>query len=343
MTPVTISSGQASGDGPVSGDGPADRGVVLRDPLPWRDTRQLAQTAEETGYGSVFVPEIAGREAFSTLSGFALSTSRVGLGTGVVTVWSRNPVTAAMAAATVHDLSGGRMILGLGAGSAPSPGGSIVDLVRDYVGIVREVLSGRPVPPSQRWTIDGFQLGLELAGGPPPVWLGALGDRMIRLAGAVADGVILNWCTPARVTEAVRLVAEGAGEAGRDPAAVTVAVYVRACLGIEEAIALDALKPMAGLYAASPHYLRQFERMGLGEEAAVAAKASRAGRPGDVPDHFVRALCVTGGRREALARLDALREAGAGLVLVYPVPALDAFSSLLGTILTAAPSPSVER
>src|SRR6266496_2633952 len=88
-------------EGPVVGR----TGVVLRDPLPWHDLVETVEAAEETGYEAVFVPEIAGREAFSTLAGFALATSRIILGTGVVTIPSRSPVTTAMAAATVHDLS----------------------------------------------------------------------------------------------------------------------------------------------------------------------------------------------------------------------------------------------
>jgi 5,10-methylenetetrahydromethanopterin reductase len=322
--------------------------VVLRDPLPWPELRIIVETVEETGYEAVFVPEISAREAFSTLTGFAPCTTRLRLGTGVVTVWSRDPATTAMGAATIHDLSGGRLILGLGAGTRPPgrqdlSGASIIEVVGDYVRLVRQILSGQPVGPDERFGKDGFELGLDLPTGPPPIWLGALGDRMIELAGRVADGVILNWCTPERVAEAVTLVARGAEEAGRDPDAVTVSVYLRACLGVEDDVALEALKPMAGQYAAIPHYLRQFERMGVGEGAAAAAKAHEAGRPDGVPDDFVRAVAVTGGRKEATARFDAFGEAGADLVLWYPVAALEPFSSVLGTILAAAPSPSVER
>src|SRR5205814_830094 len=162
-------------------------------------------TAEETGYEAVFVPEIDGREAFSVLTGFAGVTSRVSLGTGVVTVWTRHPATAAMAAGTVHDVSGGRMILGIGAGSPTGPG------------------------------------------------------------------------------------------AGRDPGSVTVAVYVRACLGVEDDVALPPLRAMTGLYASIPHYRKQLEAVGLGQDAAIAAKAVGDGRPQDVPEHLVRALTVLGG------------------------------------------------
>jgi 5,10-methylenetetrahydromethanopterin reductase len=321
-------------------------GVVLRDPLAWHDVVEIVEAAEDTGYEAVFVPEIAGREAFSTLAGFAVSTSRMGLGTGVVTVSSRSPTTTAMAAATVHDLSAGRMILGIGTGDtralARVPAG-VLELTRRYVQVVREALSGHAVQAEDLFSVGGFRLALSSEYDPPPVWLGALGDRMIRLAAEVADGVLLNWCTPERVAAARRLIEEGAERAGRSPAEVTVAVYVRACLGLEEPVALEALREMTGLYASFPNYRRQFELMGLGQEASLAAKASTGGRLRDVPESLVRTLTVTGGRAEALARFEAFRDAGADLVLCYPVAALEPLSSVLGTVLAAAPSPALER
>jgi alkanesulfonate monooxygenase SsuD/methylene tetrahydromethanopterin reductase-like flavin-dependent oxidoreductase (luciferase family) len=138
------------------------------------------------------------------------------------------------------------------------------------------------------------------------------------------------------------LVTEAAGRAGRDPASVTVAVYVRSCLGLEETAAMEALKEMTGRYAAIPHYRRQFEAMGLSEEATLGARAFQAGRADQVPERLVRAVAVTGSRRDALRRFAAYREAGADVVICYPVIALDPFSSLLGTVLGAAPSPSLE-
>ena len=72
-------------------------GVVLRDPLPWPEEIQIVETAEATGYRAVFVPEIAAREAFTTLTGFGSATERVLLGTGVATMWARTPAITAMA------------------------------------------------------------------------------------------------------------------------------------------------------------------------------------------------------------------------------------------------------
>jgi 5,10-methylenetetrahydromethanopterin reductase len=296
-------------------------GVVLRDPLPWSELLQVAAAAEDTAYDALFVPEIDAREAFGTLAGLAARTSRIRLGTGVVPIRSRSPETTARAAATVQDLSGGRLILGIGAGNRGR-----LELVRDYVRKVRST-----------------ELAFRPEGGQAPIWLGALGDRMIGLAGEVADGVILNWCTPERVGEARRILDRAAEEAGRGPGSATVAVYVRACLGVEEPLAMEALRAMTGQYAAVPQYQRQLQRMALGEEGSLAAKAHRAGRPDDVPDGLVRTLAVVGGRSEALARFEAYHDAGADLVLCYPVAALDPFSSILGTILAAAPSPALER
>jgi 5,10-methylenetetrahydromethanopterin reductase len=252
-----------------------------------------------------------------------------------------------MAAATVHDVSGGRMILGVGAGSpesgqvpAPLPP---VRLTEAFVHVVRQVLDGRPVEGDEVFGSNGFRLGLRIPQPPPPIWLAALGDRMTALGGRVADGVLLNWCTPERVLAARRTLAEAADRAGRDPAAITVAVYVRACLGAEEDVAVGALRGMTGLYASIPHYLAQLEALGLGGEGRAAAAAHAAGRPQDVPASLVRTLTVIGGRAEAMARFEAFREAGADLILCYPVAALEPFSSILGTVLAAAPTPAVER
>lgn len=306
--------------------------MALRDALPWHDLIQAVQSAEQTGYSALFLPEITGRETFATLAGIATAVPRLLLASGVVPASSRTAQTTAMAAATVQDLSGGRMVLGIGSG--PSEPGAL-DRLRAYVVAVRRLLAG------ERVEIDGeAAIRLSLAPrDPPPVWIAALGPRAMRLGGEVADGVLLNWCTPERVAYARERVAEGASDAGRDPAKVTVAVYVRACVGEREA-ALSALKAAAGQYASYPAYRRQLDAVGLGEEAATAAAAHASRRPGEVPEALVRALCIEGEVREARVRLESYREAGADLPVVYPVPALEPLSSILGTLFALAPAPA---
>jgi alkanesulfonate monooxygenase SsuD/methylene tetrahydromethanopterin reductase-like flavin-dependent oxidoreductase (luciferase family) len=308
-------------------------GVALREPLPWHDLLQVVEMAEETAYEVVLVPEIRGREAFATLVGFAGATARIRLGPGVVPITSRAPTLTAMGAATVHEASEGRFVLGLGSGRARS---GAVELVREYVRQVRASLRGEVVSSGGPFPVEGFRLRIDPGPAPVPVWLAALGPRMVALAGEVGDGVILNWCTPDRVATAREELARGAERSGRNPAELTVAVYVRACLGHEEGHALEALAPAAAEYAGFPSYARQFEAMGLGEAAgAAAAGDSRGG------EELARALCVWGSRSESLSRLGDWRDAGADLVVVYPVPAREPLSSILGTVLAAAPSPAV--
>jgi 5,10-methylenetetrahydromethanopterin reductase len=206
-------------------------------------------------------------------------------------------------------------------------------------------VSGEPVTGGSAgdpFRAEGFRSSLRAETPPPPIWLAALGDRMMALAGRMADGVLLNWCPPERVASARSVLDEAAEGAGRDRSEVMVAVYVRACLGVEEEHALPPLQAMTGLYASIPHYRRQMEAVGLGDEAEAAARAFAADRPQDVPVDLVRALTIVGGREEALRRFDAYRRAGADLVLLYPVAALDPFSSVLGTVMAAAPEPAVE-
>lgn len=320
------------------GDDEPDRtGIALRgEPLGWHDLLQVVETAEETGYEAVFVPEIAHREAFASLTGFAAHTSRVRLGSGVAPMTFRDPRATAMAAATLHEISGGRFILGLGSGRVED---RPIELTVSYLEAVRKLLGGDTV------RLGGDAAVLENAPGARaiPIYLAALGPRMVELAGRAADGVLLNWCTPERVARAREELARGAERAGRDPREITVAVYVRACLGHEDDQAIPVLRQAVAEYAAKPHYRRQLEAVGLGEEAAAAAKAFEADDPQSVPEALVDAVSVHGSRDRALARFGAYRDAGADLVVAYPVPAMEALSSMMGTVLAAAPAPRVER
>jgi 5,10-methylenetetrahydromethanopterin reductase len=276
--------------------------------LPFEDLAQAVSVAEETGYGAVFVPDHGVWDPFALLASIARQTSRLRLATGVVTMTSRSPEVMGAAAATLDQVSAGRAILGVGSGRERR-----VERVASYLD---ELLDHRP---------DDL-----------PLYLAALGDRMLQLASRRADAVLLNWCTPGRVTRARQQVDR------TKPGGVTVAVYVRACLGHEDEHALAALQEAVGMYAAIPVYRRQLEAEGLGGQAAAAAETAGRGDPSGVPEELVDALCVRGGRDEALARLDEYRAAGADLVVVYPVTAQEPVSSLMGTIMAAAPDPAVE-
>jgi len=312
---------------------PRGTGFALRDPLPWDAFAGIARSGELLGYTGVFLPEIAGRDALAALAGLAGETRELLLCTGVVPMDARQTMVTAMGAATVHERSGGRLILGLGTG--PSGPGAL-DRLRERVHALRSVFAGETVE------VDGERERLTLdPGSRVPVWIAALGPRAMRLAGEIADGVLLNWCPPERVAFARARISEGAAASGRDPAEVTVAVYVRACVAQDENAALAALRAAAAQYAAYPAYARQLESVGLGAEAERATSAHRTGSTGEVPERLVRELCLLGGRRETRRRLEAYREAGAHLPIVYPVPVGEPAPSILGTLLALAPSDRV--
>ena len=306
---------------------PSGTAFALRDPLPWDDLAAIVRAAENAGYSALFLPEISGRDALVTLGALAAESRHLGLGAGVLPMRSRTVMLTAMAAAPVHERSGGRLILGVGTGGVAT---GALDRLRAYVEALRRLLDGETVELADR--------ARELSLVPKarvPIWISALGPRAMRLAGEIADGVILNWCPPRRVAFAADRIREGAERAGRDPREVAISVYVRSWVGHGEAEAWPALKRDTAQYASYPAYARQFEQVGLGAEAAEAARALRAGRLEGVPETLVRAACAIGD--EATARIEEYREAGAQLPVVYPVATSDAAASIESTLSALAP------
>ena len=266
---------------------PVGTAFTIRDPLPWPEVVGIAREGEGLGYAAVFLPETGARDTLVTLMGIAGETEELLLGTGVIPMPARTARLAAMAAATVQERSGGRHILGVGTGRA-APGA--LGRLRDHVEEIRELVGG---------SAPGAALRLPLPA-PIPIWIAALGPRAVRLAGEIGDGVLLNWCTPDRVAEARDAIRAAAGEAARDPDAVTIAVYVRASFSGR---ADEALLAAASEYASYPAYARQFEAMGIEPS----------------PEAIVDAVCLRGDPDRARARLEAYRKAGADLPVVYPV------------------------
>lgn len=306
-------------------------GFALRDVRPWAGLIAAVRDGELAGYEHLFLPEIpGGRDAMTTLAALAADAPGLRLGTGVLPMTERSPLATAMAAATLQERSGGRFVLGLGAGAAVN---GALERLRAHVIVVRRLVAG------ERVEVDGRARTLSAPPDPPPpIWLAALGPRAVRLAGEIADGVLLNWCTPERVVAARIELADGAREAGRDPGTLTLGAYVRACLVRDEAAALRALRAAAGEYAAIPAYRRQAAALGLGPEADAAAAAHRSGRPEGVPDRLVRALTLFGDPAQARSGLERFRDAGLDLPIVYPVATEDGPGSVRATLAALAPA-----
>ena len=183
----------------------ANQGVALSLSLPVgygiapRHLVALIEYAEARGLAGVAVGELTSTDALAVLAAAAPSTSRIRLETSVLSVLTRSPAMLAMSAATMADLSAGRFVLGLGAGS-PIVAGFHGEKFTDPVGRVerwltdvRAALCGASLPEWGSFRLRGVPLN------PVPLLLGAMNSRMLAVAGRAADGVIMNLCGPDQI------------------------------------------------------------------------------------------------------------------------------------------------
>ena len=199
-------------------------------------------------------PSATSTKRTAALLGFlAAGTERIDLGVGVVNPYTRPPALLAMAAATLDRLSGGRLILGLGRserelieGVLGIPYGRPRERLREAVESVRALLAGE--------TVEGVRLALTPSSDHVPIYVAAIGPRALRLAGAVADGVVLNAYAPAAyVRRAVAELRDAAREAGRDPDAVRIACMLVVRLTDRPDELLPQLRERLASLLAEPH------------------------------------------------------------------------------------------
>jgi len=314
---------------PVIAPGSIGLSIASHSGLPAAQVGALASAAELAGFSAVFVAEGHG-DALSLCHPVAAATSRVRVGTAVANAALRPPVLTAKTAAQLDQAAAGRFVLGLGVANSVLnsrfgiPPFAPLPMIEEYVGVVRAVLAGEA-------GYDGnvFRTGLVPLDCPPvrvnlPVYLAALGPRMLELAGRIADGVILNLLTPDQAAEAAHAVRAAAGAAGRDPASVEVVCVVHSCLSDDEVAAAAAARAVVPRYVLHPAAPRLFGELGGGPSLQgvrdLVLSGDRAGAADQVPQHVADGF-VAHGRPSALAaRLAEYRAAGVDLPVVFPMP-----------------------
>lgn len=273
--------------------------------LSFEEQAMLSREAARLGYTSIWTPEGAGYDSFQTCA-HRWRASGLTTGIAVSPVLYRTPVALAMSAGTLSELTGGRFVLGIGAGSAYRPEGrrslglpkvSTLALMRDYLVTLKGLLAGDTVDyEGPALTVRGIKLGIQ----PPPrtpVYLGALGAEMLRLAGELADGAALNWCASEQVAWSRQRIAEGAARAGRDPSSVKVVEYIRVCVDDDVDRARWAYARAVMGYALGPRvptererslgYRAHFERMGFAEAlASLDGMRQRGASAEEIADAF---------------------------------------------------------
>ncbi|MHB8243062.1 MAG: LLM class flavin-dependent oxidoreductase [Solirubrobacteraceae bacterium] len=288
--------------------------------------------AESLGYESVYVTHIAGRESLTVLTAYALATSTIRVGTGVVPIYTRTPATMAQTAATIDELSGGRLTLGLGVSHRPVVEGwhgqSIdrpVAEMREYTTIVRAILRGEDPPAGEKW-----QTGFRLFGLEPrpalPIYIAALSPAMLRLAGEIADGVLLWLCNPSYIRDVV--IPELT--AGRERAGLTldgfdVVPAVPAAVTDDPEVAYRAMRKDLLPYFGLPFYRAMIERTGFASDIAAydAAAGDLDAMQSAISDGFLEELTAVGDASAVQQGLERYRAAGAGSPCMGPIPKTD--------------------
>lgn len=299
---------------------------------------ERVRLAESLGYEAVYVTHIAGRDSLTVVTAYALATERIGVGTGVVPIYTRTPASMAQTAATIDELSGGRFRLGLGVSHRPVVEGwhgqSIdrpVAEMREYVSIVRAILRGEDPPAGEKWSTSFHLLGLDPR--PElPIYIAALSPGMLRLAGEIADGVMLWLCNPAYIRDVViPETGRGRERAGRESEDFDVVAAVPAALTDDPAAAWEAMRRELIPYFSLPFYRAMLDRSGFAEE--VAAFDAAGGDPAAIGDRFLAALTAVGDEEAVRGGVQRYREAGATSPCIGPIPRTD----FEATLRAAAP------
>ena len=311
-----------------------DMGVMLHTgDMPYADIIRYAQEAEELGYHGFWLTEESGKEAFSLLGVLARETKRINLCTGIVNFYSRSPTTLAMAARSIHELSGGRFgPFGVGTGGIGfmERGHGIqldrpVGRAREAIEIIRGLLTEERFSyPEGKWfKPKDFRLREGPIGKKIPIYLAALGPMMSEMAGKVADGMISNWLVPESLAIYRAQIEKGAKFDKRDPKSVTIATLTQVTIDHTDADAMMAQKRGLAFYCASPHYHPIADAAGFGAEARQVYEIwqtrdfKRAAE--SVSDGFVKKFSVTGDESVA-RRYCQWMKTEACYPIVYPLP-----------------------
>jgi F420-dependent oxidoreductase-like protein len=318
------------------------------------DLVPLVQHAEELGYDSAWAAEAWGTDAVTVLAWLAASTSRIKVGSAIMQIPGRTPTNAAMTAATLDLMSGGRFILGLGT-SGPQvvegwhgePWGKPLGKTREYIEIVRTALRREVVEHAgehYRIPYDGpgatglgkpLKMMLRPLRADIPIYLAAIGPKNVALAAEIADGWLPIFVDPERF-DGVFGPSIAAARPGFEIAA-TVSVLV----GDDVGALRDSLKPYIALYVGGMgakgrnFYNALVRRYGWEAEAERIQELYLAGHQRDaiaaVPDGLVDAVALVGPKERIRERLEAWRETPVTtLVVGSPQPeALDVLAELV--------------
>ena len=309
-----------------------------------RELLSTVQEAEQVGYDSVWTAEAYGSDAATVLAYVAAGTERIKLGSAIFQMPARSPAMTAMTAASIDQLSGGRMLLGIGPSGPQVAEGwhgqrfaRQLQRTREYVTVVRMALA------RERVEFHGETIELPLPDGPGkplklmiapaqdqiPIYLAAIGPKNTALAGEIADGWIPTLFSPEHVGQFRGRLEEGAAHAGRSLDRFDIAPVVNSFVSQDLEQARDLMRPGLALYVGGMgsrdqnFYNRVVQRYGFEAEAKQIQDLYLEGKKDEaaaaIPVELIDMVTLSGPRDVVRDRLAAFRDAGVDTLMVSPM------------------------
>jgi 5,10-methylenetetrahydromethanopterin reductase len=286
--------------------------TILPDSPPAR-LIEWSRAAEDAGFSGVFMTE-ANTDSLACALGLGMNTKRIKLGTAIANIYLRHPVLLANEAAAIQEFSGGRFILGLGAGHREGNSALGIDMgeplkkMRETVATLRGMLEGGKTGPRVTQKL--------------PLYLAGVSRPMVKLAGEIGDGVIFNFFPPARVKEAMGELAEGAQKAGRDPKQIEATLFATAFISDDIEAARRPARKLLSRYGALRFYGNMMSYSGF-EREIEGIRA--AGRDADaamkaVSNELIDATLLVGSEARIRERLQELCAPGIGTAIIFTNP-----------------------
>ena len=308
---------------------------------------EIVREAEAAGFDSVWAAEAYGSDTATVLTWLGAQTEKLKLGSAIFQMPGRSPAMTAMTAATIDNISGGRMLLGIGS-SGPQvaegwhgqPFARQLQRTREYVGIVRKALA------RERLEWDGKEYTLPLPDGPGkalklmispvqdriPIYIAAIGPKNTQLTGEIADGWLPTFFSPEHVSDSRTLLQEGADRAGDGKQiddSFDIAPVVNVSIDDDLDRARDSMRPVLALYVGGMgsreknFYNAIVQRYGFEDAAKEVQDLYLDGKKDEaaaaLPVELIDMVSLCGPKDRVAERLEVYRDAGVGTLICAPM------------------------
>jgi 5,10-methylenetetrahydromethanopterin reductase len=298
-------------------------GLGLIPGVGWRaaEIAEIAKAAEDAGFDAVFAAEV-NNDVLATVQLIGEATQRIKVGSWVANIYLRHPYVCAQAAALIADLTGGRMMLGLGVSHQPvnrSLGiemGSPIAALRQYTTAVASWLRGEG---------PATHLPQRPSPYPVPIYLGALTSPTVELAGELANGIMPVWWSAARVARS-KIWSERARAKSAGKPKLQIALGLPTFIGEDVAALRSTARANLGLFTTMPFFQRLLRASGFAAEANLAEQNHVDAA---LSDRVLDAICLIGPVTHCRQRLAEYREAGVDLPFLWPPVDVDAARAVI--------------